>query len=156
MRLTERNRIFDRLAPRADVLKRDRSRIDVAEYRLDVPPDAPPVLPRARGLACPLFGAAIAPERLAQGPSRVNRQHLGLLRRQVVGRRHGRRGGLTAFHRLPASIPLLGDSPCIGTILPARHAVETECAHVWPRFPETSPIAAHAVVGNLDLSGHVP
>src|SRR5262245_52846095 len=53
----ERSRIFDPLAPSADILERDRARVAVTENRLDPFPSPPPVLARALFLAGPLLGS---------------------------------------------------------------------------------------------------
>src|SRR5262249_56130853 len=90
-----------------------------AEARLVLSTAAPPVLPGPRRLSLPLIGPPIAPERLAERARRIDRQFLDALRRQVLGRGHDGRGGLAALHRLPAPVPFLGNSPCIGPIDPA-------------------------------------
>src|SRR5262249_28457891 len=155
VRLAKRDRLLERLAPRANIFERDRPQIDIAENWFDLFPAAPPVLAGARCLALPLVCVPVASERFAERPRRGHGQFLGSLRRQIFGGSHGRRGGLTALHCLPASIPLLGTGPCVRAIVTTWHGVEAECPHVRAWLPKGAPVAAHAVVRNLQPSHFV-
>src|SRR5262249_39535799 len=84
VRLAQRHGFLHHLTPRAYVLERHRSEVDIAEHRLDLFPRAPPVLARARRLAGPFFGASVTTECLAEGARRVDRHFLGLLRRKIL------------------------------------------------------------------------
>src|SRR5207249_3915579 len=126
VRLAQRYRFLDHLAPRAQIFEGHGAWIAVGEHRLDAFPSTPPILPRARRLARPLVGVAITPERLAERARRVDGQFFGAFGRKVLRRGHGRRGGLAALHSLPAPIPFLRDRPCFRPVPTTRHGVESE------------------------------